>query len=114
LQDAIHKELGIAPADQKIRFGFPPRLLQAPQEGKEQEPIPIQHGDRVRVEVLPPPEPVPQAQADVEMPEEKKMDVAGAMGGEVLEDPEKPLEEKKQDTPMDGELKQKHFTIWKK
>ncbi|EDO31070.1 predicted protein, partial [Nematostella vectensis] len=55
LQDAIHKELGVQPEHQKIRYGFPPRTLSPPEEGNEGEAVPIQHGDRVMVEVIIPP-----------------------------------------------------------
>ena len=79
-------------------------MLNPPEEGKEEEPIPIQHGDKVMVEVLPPLEPDVQQPADVEMQEEKAMGVAGAVGGEGKDGHEERPEEKKEDTsPMDGQ-----------
>ena len=70
LQEAIEKELGIPPTQQKIRFGFPPRELQPPDVGSESEPVPLQHGDRVTVECLKPAQPLPQPD-DVSMPAEE-------------------------------------------
>ena len=37
-----------------IRYGFPPHELQPPEEGHENDPVPLQHGDRVMVEHLKP------------------------------------------------------------
>lgn len=36
------------------RYGFPPRELHPPDEGHEEDPVPLQHGDRVMVEHLKP------------------------------------------------------------
>ncbi|KAG8441977.1 hypothetical protein GDO86_010959 [Hymenochirus boettgeri] len=52
LQEGISKELAIPPYLQSIRYGFPPKELIAPREGMENEPVPLQHGDRVTVEIL--------------------------------------------------------------
>ena len=43
------------------RYGFPPRELHPPDEGHDEDPVPLQHGDRVMVEILKPvvPEQVP-------------------------------------------------------
>ncbi|XP_013409530.1 deubiquitinating protein VCIP135 [Lingula anatina] len=52
LQEKISTELHIPPTSQRIRYGFPPRELHPPEDGKEEEPLPLQHGDRVTVEIL--------------------------------------------------------------
>lgn len=107
LQEAIEKELGVPPKEQKIRFGFPPRVLHPPEAGKEEEPIPVQHGERVMVEVLPPPEPQPKEDWDV--PEENKMDVAGAVGGEgKVGDGGAAKDTKTEASPMDGKIFHHH------
>lgn len=43
------------------RYGFPPRELHPPDDGHEEDPVPLQHGDRVMVEHLKPvvPEQIP-------------------------------------------------------
>ena len=70
LQISIEKELDIAVDKQKIRHGFPPRELHPPECGKEDDPVPLQHGDKVMVEQLLPPEPDPTQ--DVSMDDEGK------------------------------------------
>ncbi|KAG9478871.1 hypothetical protein GDO78_012502 [Eleutherodactylus coqui] len=52
LQEGIAKELDIPPFLQCIRYGFPPKELLPPKDGMENEPVPLQHGDRVTVEIL--------------------------------------------------------------
>ncbi|KAM5157662.1 deubiquitinating protein VCPIP1 [Mantella aurantiaca] len=52
LQEGIAKELDIPPYLQCIRYGFPPKELLPPKDGFENEPVPLQHGDRVTVEIL--------------------------------------------------------------
>ncbi|KAK6492061.1 deubiquitinating protein VCIP135-like [Huso huso] len=52
LQNSIAKEFSVPPALQCIRYGFPPKELSPPKEGMENEPVPLQHGDRVTVEIL--------------------------------------------------------------
>ncbi|KAM4027858.1 deubiquitinating protein VCPIP1 [Anomaloglossus baeobatrachus] len=52
LQEGIAKELDIPPYLQSIRYGFPPKELLPPTDGMENEPVPLQHGDRVTVEIL--------------------------------------------------------------
>ncbi|XP_072267200.1 deubiquitinating protein VCPIP1 [Pyxicephalus adspersus] len=52
LQEGIAKELDIPPYFQCIRYGFPPKELLPPKDGFENEPVPLQHGDRVTVEIL--------------------------------------------------------------
>ena len=58
------------------RYGFPPRELHPPDEGHEEDPVPLQHGDRVMVEHLQPIVPEEQHPPDVVMSELK------AQGGE--------------------------------
>ena len=53
LQAKLESELNVAPQRQRIKHGFPPRELVAPSEDKQDEPLPIQHGDRLTVEILP-------------------------------------------------------------
>ncbi|XP_077979065.1 deubiquitinating protein VCPIP1-like [Glandiceps talaboti] len=55
LQTKIESELHVPTDRQKIKFGFPPKELKPPEDGKEDEPIPLQHGDKVVVEILPDP-----------------------------------------------------------
>ncbi|KAJ8413371.1 hypothetical protein AAFF_G00093670 [Aldrovandia affinis] len=52
LQGSIAKEFTVPPAQQCIRYGFPPKELLPPKEGQENEPLPLQHGDRVTVEAV--------------------------------------------------------------
>ncbi|MGH0128834.1 UNVERIFIED_CONTAM: hypothetical protein FKN15_036380 [Acipenser sinensis] len=52
LQNSIAKEFSVPPALQCIRYGFPPKELSPPKEGMENEPVLLQHGDRVTVEIL--------------------------------------------------------------
>ncbi|XP_048832791.1 deubiquitinating protein VCPIP1 [Brienomyrus brachyistius] len=52
LQRSIAEEFAVPPAQQCIRHGFPPKELLPPKEGQEEEPLPLQHGDRVSVETL--------------------------------------------------------------
>ncbi|XP_037538378.1 deubiquitinating protein VCIP135 isoform X2 [Nematolebias whitei] len=56
LQSSISKQLGVPPPQQSIRYGFPPKELLPPKDGKENEPVALQHGDRVTVEILRGPE----------------------------------------------------------
>ncbi|MBN3309692.1 VCIP1 protein, partial [Amia calva] len=52
LQKSIAKEFAVPPAQQCIRYDFPPKELSPPKEGQENEPVPLQHGDRVTLEVV--------------------------------------------------------------
>ncbi|KAJ8277678.1 hypothetical protein GJAV_G00078500 [Gymnothorax javanicus] len=64
LQKSIANEFSVPPAQQCIRYGFPPKELLPPKEGQENESLPLQHGDRVTVEVVKDPkEKEAQAQA---------------------------------------------------
>ncbi|KAM4556075.1 deubiquitinating protein VCPIP1 [Fundulus diaphanus] len=51
LQRSIAEQLDVPPAQQCIRYGFPPRELPPPGDGEENEPVALQHGDRVTVEI---------------------------------------------------------------
>lgn len=52
LQKSIAKEFNIPPSQQCIRHGFPPKELFPPKDGEENEPVALQHGDRVSVEIV--------------------------------------------------------------
>ncbi|XP_072298015.1 deubiquitinating protein VCPIP1 [Eucyclogobius newberryi] len=52
LQKSITKEFNVPPSQQCIRHGFPPKELLPPKDGEENEPVALQHGDRVSVEIL--------------------------------------------------------------
>ncbi|XP_055722956.1 deubiquitinating protein VCPIP1 [Salvelinus fontinalis] len=56
LQRSIANEFTMPPAQQCIRHGFPPKELLPPKDGAENEPVALQHGDRVTVEILRGPE----------------------------------------------------------
>ena len=53
LRERLEKELNVARARFRIRHGFPPRLLDAPDT--DTNALPIQNGDRINVEILPDP-----------------------------------------------------------
>ncbi|XP_030016558.1 deubiquitinating protein VCIP135-like [Sphaeramia orbicularis] len=52
LQRSVANQFGVAVAQQCIRYGFPPKELPPPKDGEENEPVALQHGDRVTVEIL--------------------------------------------------------------
>ncbi|KAK5860473.1 hypothetical protein PBY51_021948 [Eleginops maclovinus] len=57
LQKSIASQFDVPPAQQQcIRYGFPPKELPPPRDGEENEPVALQHGDRVTVEILKDPE----------------------------------------------------------
>ncbi|CAB1437621.1 unnamed protein product [Pleuronectes platessa] len=56
LQKSIANQFGVPPPQQCIRYGFPPKELAPPKHGEENEPMALQHGDRVSVEILRGPE----------------------------------------------------------
>lgn len=56
LQRSIANQFGVPPPQQCIRYGFPPKELVPPKDGEENEPVALQHGDRVTVEILRGPE----------------------------------------------------------
>ena len=53
LQKLIYQAVDVPADRQRIRVGFPPKTLDPPMEGEEETIIPLQHGDKVAVEVLP-------------------------------------------------------------
>lgn len=52
LQKSIAKQFNVPQSQQCIRYGFPPKELLPPKDGEENEPVALQHGDRVTVEIL--------------------------------------------------------------
>lgn len=56
LRRSIAKQFDVPPPQQCIRYGFPPKELLPPRDGEENEPVALQHGDRVTVEILKGPE----------------------------------------------------------
>uniref|UniRef100_K7G1M5 Deubiquitinating protein VCPIP1 n=1 Tax=Pelodiscus sinensis TaxID=13735 RepID=K7G1M5_PELSI len=52
LQESIAREFNIPPYLQCIRYGFPPKELLPPKEGLENEPVPLQHGDKITIEIF--------------------------------------------------------------
>ncbi|XP_014876360.1 deubiquitinating protein VCIP135 [Poecilia latipinna] len=52
LRRSIAKQFDVPPPQQCIRYGFPPKELLPPRNGEENEPVALQHGDRVTVEIL--------------------------------------------------------------
>ncbi|XP_006634063.2 deubiquitinating protein VCPIP1 [Lepisosteus oculatus] len=52
LQESLAREFAVPPAQQCIRYGFPPKELLPPGAGREDEPVPLQHGDRVTLEAV--------------------------------------------------------------
>jgi len=52
LQSMINSSVNVPPHRQKIRIGFPPKELKPPPESDKDKPIPLQHGEKIVVEVL--------------------------------------------------------------
>lgn len=53
LQELVEKETSVPVSRQRLRSGFPPRELK-PKEGEtNQATVPLQHGDKVMLEMLP-------------------------------------------------------------
>ncbi|XP_076471007.1 deubiquitinating protein VCPIP1-like isoform X2 [Babylonia areolata] len=52
LQKLVYEETLIPPEHQKLRVGFPPKILAAPTPGGEEEAafVPLNHGDKINVE----------------------------------------------------------------
>ncbi|XP_056149260.1 deubiquitinating protein VCPIP1-like [Lampris incognitus] len=66
LQRSITTQFAIPATQQCIRYGFPPKELLPAKDGEENEPVALQHGDRITVEILRGPEektpaPIPRA-----------------------------------------------------
>ena len=55
LQKLIYQAVDVPADRQKIRMGFPPKILEPPGEGEEDTVIPLQHGDKIALEILPDP-----------------------------------------------------------
>lgn len=72
------------------RYGFPPRELHPPDEGHEEDPVPVQHGDRVMVEHLKPVVPE-QHPPDVVMSEVQNQggEISAPSGAEAQSDQQK-------------------------
>ncbi|KAI5092945.1 deubiquitinating protein VCIP135 [Silurus meridionalis] len=68
LQEAITEAFNLQPHQQCIRHGFPPRELPPPPPEQQDQPVALQHGDRITVEVLK--ESVPDSQTDTHTPME--------------------------------------------
>uniref|UniRef100_UPI00358E74BB deubiquitinating protein VCPIP1 isoform X2 n=1 Tax=Myxine glutinosa TaxID=7769 RepID=UPI00358E74BB len=51
-RDSIENALGIPPELQRLRHGFPPQELLPPAQNDEGQPLPLEHGERIIVEVL--------------------------------------------------------------
>ncbi len=57
LRERLQQEFEVPLDRQKIKHGFPPRELHPPGEGESmEEPVPLQHGDRITLEILPDPQ----------------------------------------------------------
>ncbi|XP_066272769.1 deubiquitinating protein VCPIP1-like [Branchiostoma lanceolatum] len=100
LQARIASELGVPDDRQRIRYGFPPRPLAPPKPGMEGEPVPLQHGDKVTVDILPPPKGEGQEEGAEAAAKGVPMAVAGsprrvqgmeAGGASASQDPESAL-----------------------
>ncbi|KAH3870693.1 hypothetical protein DPMN_033884 [Dreissena polymorpha] len=52
LQRLIYEAVNVPEDRQRLRMGFPPKLLEAPPAGKEQV-LDIKHGDKIALEILP-------------------------------------------------------------
>ena len=55
LQKLIYQAVDVPADRQKIRMGFPPKILEPPGEGEEENIIALQHGDKITLEILPDP-----------------------------------------------------------
>lgn len=53
LQTLIYQHVDVPTDRQKIRIGFPPKLLEAPAAGKASTVVPLHHGDKIALEILP-------------------------------------------------------------
>jgi len=53
LQKLIYEAVKVSAERQKIRVGFPPKLLQPAAEGQQEVIVPLNHGDKIALEVLP-------------------------------------------------------------
>ncbi|KAI3374137.1 hypothetical protein L3Q82_006001 [Scortum barcoo] len=91
LQRSIANQFGVPPAQQCIRYGFPPKELMPPKDSEENEPVALQHGDRVTVEILRGPEDkgpatsIPQASSSHSVKSEDAV-MSGRMSSRELQD----------------------------
>lgn len=53
LQNMIYKAVKVPPERQRIRIGFPPKELKKPSDSDINEPIPLSHGDKISLEIIP-------------------------------------------------------------
>ena len=53
LQGLLEESLQVPVSRQRIKAGIPPRELLPPAPGEPDVPLPLQHGDRIMLEVLP-------------------------------------------------------------
>ena len=53
LQDIVQEKFQIAPDRQKLRYGFPPKELSQPEGEEVNNPLPLHHGDKIMIEILP-------------------------------------------------------------
>lgn len=53
LQKLIYQAVDVPADKQKIRVGFPPKLLEPAADGEEEVIVPLHHGDKIALEVLP-------------------------------------------------------------
>lgn len=53
LQNMIYKAVKVPPERQRIRIGFPPKELKRPSDSDINEPIPLSHGDKISLEIIP-------------------------------------------------------------
>ncbi|XP_070199281.1 deubiquitinating protein VCPIP1-like isoform X3 [Littorina saxatilis] len=50
LQEVVHKATHVRPEHQKLRLGFPPKVMAPPAPGQEDAIVPLNHGDKINVE----------------------------------------------------------------
>ena len=50
LQQLVFNAIQIPPQNQKLRLGFPPKVLSAPAPGDTDAVVPLNHGDKISVE----------------------------------------------------------------
>ena len=53
LQKLIFQTVDVPAERQKLRVGFPPKLLEASPPGEEEKVVPLRHGDKIALEILP-------------------------------------------------------------
>jgi hypothetical protein len=53
LQKLVFQTVDVPSDRQKLRVGFPPKLLEASQPGEEEKIVPLRHGDKIALEILP-------------------------------------------------------------